>query len=61
MDVCFHHVLFDRWPPGAAVFDRAVGLELREPELVLGWSTVDYARSTNIIPNTGICPRIPAG
>ena len=30
-----------------------------EPEAVLGWSSVDYARSTAIIPNTEMRVRIP--
>jgi len=47
------------WPPGPAVTGAAVGRELHEPEVVLGWSTVDYARSTSVSPNTEMRPRIP--
>jgi hypothetical protein len=59
MNVSFHSVLFDRLSPVSPVFDPAVGRELREPEVVLGWSTLDYARSTAITPNTEMRPGIP--
>jgi hypothetical protein len=44
--------------PGA-VLNPTVGRELREPEAVLAQSSLDYARSTSISPNTELRPRIP--
>jgi hypothetical protein len=43
------------------ILDPAVGRELREPEVVLAQSNLDYASSTSISPNTGLRPRIPGG